>query len=44
MLNGMPEGAGGREEGYVPVAGGAKGSIQKRVQNLLMRNSHPVRQ
>ena len=30
MLNGMPEG-----EGYVPVAGGAKGSIQQRVQTFL---------
>ena len=35
MLNGMPEGGGGRgEEGYVPVVGGAKGSIQQRVQTF----------
>ena len=33
MLNGMPEGEGGK--GYVPVAGGAKGSIQQRVQTFL---------
>ena len=33
MLNDMPEGGGG--EGYVPVAGGAKGSIQQRVQTFL---------
>ena len=35
MLNGMPEGGGGRGEGYVPVVGGAKGSIQQRVQTFL---------
>ena len=34
MLNGMPEGGGGREEGYVPAVGGAKGSIQQRVQTF----------
>ena len=35
MFNGMPEGGGGAGEGYVPVAGGAKGSIQQRVQIFL---------
>ena len=35
MFNGMPEGGGGEGEGYVPVAGGAKGSIQQRVQIFL---------
>ena len=28
------EGGGGREEGYVPVVGGAKGSIEQRVQTF----------
>ena len=32
---------GGREEGYVPVADGAKGSIQQS-SNLFKRNSHPM--